>query len=148
MLPSGRSSRSKQRVARMGDRVFLQAMYDLDNARALIGPHKSYLAANLAHQAAEKALKAAVWSAGGHEPPWKHSLRQLAELAVSEPSQIPAAVTGAIATLNPIYEKTRYPSGDVTDPIPADLINDTVAQDAIGAAEEIMSWVRGLTRQT
>jgi HEPN domain-containing protein len=129
----------------MGDRFFRQAEYDLENARALIGPGRSYLAANLAHQAAEKALKAAVWFVSGTEPPWKHPLRQLAELAVPDPSHIPAAVGAAIAVLNPIFEQTRYPSGDVTDPIPADLIDDTIAQDAIAAAEEVMAWVRQIT---
>jgi HEPN domain-containing protein len=128
----------------MGDRYFRQATYDLDNARALVGPRQSYLAANLAHQAAEKALKAAVWSVSGEEPPWKHSLRQLAELTVSSPSLIPVEVAAAIATLNPIFEQTRYPSGVVTDPIPADLISDAIARDAIGAAEEVMSWVQQL----
>jgi HEPN domain-containing protein len=145
-MSSGRRPPKRgSRVVAMGNRFFRQAEYDLDNARSLVRPHSSYLAANLAHQAAEKALKAAVWSLVGQEPPWKHSLRQLAELAVTDPSHIPAAVAAAIAVLNPIFEDTRYPSGDVADPIPADLISEATAQDAIGAAEEVMLWIHRLT---
>lgn len=128
----------------MGERFFRQAEHDLENARRLVGPLQSYLAANLAHQAAEKALKAAVWSISGKEPPWKHPLRLLAELLVSDPSQIPPAIATAIAALNPIFELSRYPSGDVSDPIPADMITDSIALDAIAAAEEVMAWVSRL----
>jgi len=132
----------------MGERFFRQAERDLEIAHSVVAPRSAYLAAKLAHQAAEKALKAAVWSLQGREPPWKHPLRQLAESAVDDPSQIPASVGAAIAFLNPLFEQTRYPSGDVTAPIPADLIDEGVALEAIAAAEEVLAWVRRLTGQT
>lgn len=139
-----RRARGRRRTHVMGERFLLQAERDIEFARILVVPRGYYLAANLAHQAAEKALKGGCWRVCGEEPPWKHSLRQLAELLVDDPSQIPDRVAAAIASLNPIFEQTRYPSANVGDPIPADLVDAAVAQDALGAADEVMRWVRQL----
>src|SRR5438093_12743010 len=99
--PRGRR-RTHLRTHLMGERFFRQSERDLEIAHSVVAPRSAYLAANLAHQAAEKALKAAVWSLQGREPPWKHPLRQLAESAVDDPSQIPASVGAAIAFPNPL----------------------------------------------
>jgi len=126
----------------MGERFLLQAERDIEFADALVVPRGYYLAANLAHQATEKALKGACWRVRGEQPPWKHSLRQLAELLVDDPKQLPESLVAAIAILNPILEQTRYPSGNVADPIPSDWVDETSARDALAAANEVILWTR------
>jgi HEPN domain-containing protein len=131
----------------MGQRLWQQAERDMEFAQVLMQPRGYYLAANLAHQAAEKSLKAACWHLRGEEPPWRHGLEHTAQLLVQNPQDIPATVAAAIALLNPIFEQTRYPSGDISEPIPSDLIGEVVAQDAIKAAEDVMTWARRLLQQ-
>jgi DNA-binding FadR family transcriptional regulator len=50
--------KATERASQMASRFWRQAEYDLAVARTLIKPGTAYVAANLAHQAAEKALKA------------------------------------------------------------------------------------------
>jgi HEPN domain-containing protein len=80
----------------------------------------------------------------GQEPPWGHLLRQLADLAVASPEEIPAAVYQAVDRLQPIFGETRYPSGRTSEPIPAELVSESVAHEALESAEEVMAWVRTL----
>lgn len=49
------------RVTVMSQRLWRQAERDLESARLMLQPRGYYVAANLAHQSAEKALKAAYW---------------------------------------------------------------------------------------
>lgn len=135
------------RPTRMGHRLWQQAERDLEFARVLMQPRGYYLAANLAHQAAEKSLKGACWHLRGEEPPWKHGLQHIAELLVEDPQSIPRRVQEAIALLNPVLERTRYPSGDVDEPIPSDLVGEDVARAAIESAEEVTTWTRELLRR-
>lgn len=53
----------------MGERLWRQATRDIRVARMLLHPENYYGAANFAHQAAEKALKAAHWHLRAEEPP-------------------------------------------------------------------------------
>lgn len=140
--------RGRRRTVLMGERFLMQAERDFEFARALVVPRGYYLAAYLAHQATEKALKGACWVVRREEPPWKHSLRQLAELLVDDPSQLPEGVTAGIAIRNPILEQTRYPSGNIADPIPSDLFDEVSARDALAAADEVILWVRQLFQST
>jgi HEPN domain-containing protein len=131
----------------MGRRFWQQSERDLEAARRLLQPGTYFAAASFAHQAAEKALKAAHWHLRAEEPPWRHdldvTLRRLAERAVVVPSDVIAAIDG----LRPIFEESRYPSGDVSDPIPADLITEGTARRSVELAEEVMTWVRDLLQQ-
>ena len=131
----------------MASRFWRQAEYDLAAARTLIRPGTAYVAANLAHQAAEKALKAGCWHARGQEPPWGHLLRQLTDLAVATPEEIPVPVYQAVDRLQPIFGETRYPSGRASEPIPAELIGESIAREALESAEEVMAWVRTLLQR-
>lgn len=131
----------------MGQRLMLQAERDLKFALVVFQPEGYYLTVVLAHQAAEKSLKAACWHLRGAEPPWRHGLDHVAQLLVNDAGDIPGKVSAAISVLNPIIEQTRYPSGNVADPIPSDLIPEHVAQAAIKATEEIMAWAKLLLQE-
>ena len=142
-----RKAKSRDRTLLMGQRFWRQAESDLRVARRLVQPDSYYVAANLAHQAAEKALKAAHWHLKGQEPAWKHSLMAMADVLVADYGDIPTRVREALSLLAPIYEHSRYPSGNVNDPIPADAIETDVAQAAIKAAEDVMTWVGPLLKE-
>ncbi len=131
----------------MGQRLWEQAERDLEFAYLVMRPRGYYLAANLAHQAAEKSLKAACWHLRGEEPPWKHGLEHFADLLTEDPEDVPGKVRAAIGLLNPVFEQTRYPSGDVDEPIPSDLVAEDVARVALESAEEVMAWTRALLQE-
>lgn len=139
--------RGTKRIVAMAQRFWQQAERDVELAPLLVQPRGYYLAAYLAHQAAEKALKAACWHLRGEEPPWKHALRSTADLLVLSPDNIPDSIQTAISLLNPILERSRYPSGNVEDPIPADSVGEEEARVALQAAGEIMKWVKQLLQE-
>jgi HEPN domain-containing protein len=128
----------------MGQRFWQTAQRDMAGARLMLQPDGWYIAAYLAHQATEKALKAAHWHLRAEEAPWTHDVADVAERLADQPSDIPAAARRALSVLEPVYEQTRYPSGNVTDPLPADLFGETEARAAIAAAEEVMAWAQML----
>src|SRR5438105_29691 len=78
--PPRRRRSTVPRTVRMGQRFWQQAERDLETARRLIGPDTYYAAASFAHQAAEKALKAACWHLRAEEPPWRHDLGRTFDL--------------------------------------------------------------------
>jgi HEPN domain-containing protein len=135
------------RTAIMGQRFWQQAERDLTAALMTLQPGGYYVAANLAHQAAEKALKAAHWHLRAEEPPWHHDLAKCTERVVERASAIPPEVDAAISRLEPMFERSRYPSADTSQPIPADLIGEAEARDAIVSAQEVMTWVQMLLQQ-
>jgi HEPN domain-containing protein len=102
------------------------------------------VAASLAHQAAEKSLKAAHWHLRGEEPPWTHDVRSLAERLAERIEDIPPPIRAAVALLAPVQERAHYPSTRLTEPIPVDLFGEGNAQSAIRSAREVMSWVQQL----
>jgi len=136
-----------QRTMLMGQRLWRTAERDLASARMNLQPGGYYVAAYLAHQATEKALKAAHWHQRGEEAPWTHDLSVVAERLTEQPGDIPAGVRVALAQLDPVYERSRYPTGNVNDPIPADLFGEQEGRLAIGSAEEVMAWVQTLLQR-
>jgi HEPN domain-containing protein len=131
----------------MGRRYLRQAESDLHVANRNILPGSHYVAASLAHQAAEKALKAAHWHVRGEEAPWRHDLNAAAERIAERVGVLPGSVDAALQRLDPLFERTRYPSGSVDEPIPVDLIDETIARQSVRDAEEVLAWVRTLFRQ-
>ena len=87
---------------------------DLVAARCIAGDPSApaRVAANLAQQAAEKALKAAIASAGG-EPPRSHDLVRLAQLAAGVVSL--SASADELRLLTDAHAQGRYP--DPIDPM-------------------------------
>jgi HEPN domain-containing protein len=140
-------ARGLPRTAVMGQRFMQQAERDLEAAQLSLHPRLYYVAANLAHQAAEKALKAAHWHLRAEEPRWSHDLGELAEGLTQTAGGIPAGVDRAIDLLEPLLELVRYPSGDAGEPIPAESVGDQQAASAVDAAAEVLAWVRGLLQQ-
>ncbi|MBI4321710.1 MAG: HEPN domain-containing protein [Chloroflexi bacterium] len=133
-----------KRTEIMGQRMWRQAESDLASARMMMQPGGFYVAANLAHQAAEKALKAAHWYIRGEEPPWTHHIRDLPERIVDKVEDIPSEILAEVAALDPMFERSRYPSSREEEPIPVDLVAREDAEDAIQAAEGIMAWLTKL----
>lgn len=131
----------------MGQRLFRQARADFASAERNLRPGDYFVASYLAHQAAEKALKAAVWHLWAEEPPWTHDLRACAARAADIAGSLPEALEQAIVVLNPLYTESRYPSGDVDEPVPVDLIGLEVARRGILAAREVLTWVEQLLQR-
>lgn len=131
----------------MGEWMWLQAERDLDSARIMLQPRGYYVAANLAHQAAEKALKAAHWYLKREEPSWTHDVAALAEQVTASVELIPGEVRLACRQLHPLYGMARYPSSIVEEPIPADIVGLDDAQTALQSAEEVIAWVRTLLQR-
>lgn len=136
--------RGARRTVQMGRRLWRQAASDLGVARMTLQPGGYYASVNFSYQAAEKSLKAARWHLRAEEPSWTHNLRELAEQLVAQVDEIPVTVRTAIDILLPMFEHSRYPSGRVEEPVPADLIGEGEARQAIQAAEEVMSWMHTL----
>ena len=132
------------RTVLMGRRLQEHAERDLHSASMMLQPGGYYVAANLASQAAEKSLKAAHWHLRAEEPPWTHDLGDLAERVTESTEDIPAAVLAAVSQLGPMFDRSRYPSGNAEEPIPPDLITEEDARLAIYAAEDVVKWVRTL----
>jgi HEPN domain-containing protein len=86
----------------------------------------------LAHQAAEKALKAYIIFLG-EDPPWKHDLELLLKRIKSFGIAIPPNVDSSIAILNP-FNTVRYP-GDEPEP---DLSERKLSLDS---ADIIVQWI-------
>lgn len=131
----------------MAQRFWRQSAYDLEAAKRLVYPGTWYAAASFAHQAAEKALKAAIWHVRGEEPPWTHALVACAELVSERVGSLPPNVQLAVERPQPLFEAVRYPSGIADDPIPADLITEEDAAAAIRFGEEVCVWVEKLLQQ-
>jgi len=87
------------------------------------------------HQAAEKALKAAIVYRTGQRPPYVHNLRQLLDQVLDlAPSSV---IVEAVLALNPHYRATRYPGV-------ADDLSFYVARNAerlLGQMEQVFQWV-------
>ena len=129
----------KRRLGRMPSR-----------ALGFAAAHPTCSAPKLGHtafQQAEKALKAAFSHLRAEEPPWNHQLAKIAERVAERGEGLPDAVASAVTRLEPFLEQARYPSGDVRDPIPADLVGEREAKAAIERAEEVLAWVSELLRR-
>lgn len=132
----------------MGLRLWLQSQRDLRTARFLLTPETYYASSNYAHQAAEKALKAGCWLLRNEEPPWKHDLVRCLDLLSVRTDDVPSSVRLAVEQLQPLFDATRYPSGNAEEPIPADLIDRDEAERGIRQSEEVVEWVRELLPRT
>jgi HEPN domain-containing protein len=135
------------RTVAMARRFMAQAEADLAAAEYLLPSPHGFAAVRQAFDAAEKALKAAHFHVLAEEPSYTHDVAALVERLEERTGPAPGAVEAAIDALVPVFERVRYPSGLVSDPIPADTIRREDAEAAIGAAGEVMVWVRQLLAQ-
>lgn len=93
----------------------------------------------MAHQAAEKALKAAVLAVTREYPPMTHNLRTLAQRTGLTP---PDDVLTAMLRLAPHYTASRYP--DVSDGPPELAYNRAIALELLRASDEVREWATKL----
>ena len=96
-----------------------------------------------AHQAAEKALKAAMLHASLEA--WGHSVVRLLAILADGEAEAPASLMDFARLLDRHYIPTRYPD-NLPDGAPTDFYRVADADEAIGAAEAIIAYCRGEAR--
>jgi HEPN domain-containing protein len=106
-------------------------MRDLDDATYARDGKRFNLSCFLAQQAAEKAIKAFLYS-NGAESVWGHSVAELCEDS---------------AALDRFYIPTRYPNG-LPGGIPADAYTVEDADRALSMAEQVVSFIRKRLEKT
>lgn len=118
-------------------RWFRQAQADLDVVRTLRASQHYAAACFHSQQAAEKALKAVLYSQGARVV-LGHAVRQLAQQCqVHDPTF--ARVFGGAALLDQFYIPTRYPNGLPAPATPSDTYTDDQAGAAQAAAERVLA---------
>lgn len=122
-----------------GDRWARQAERDIDDARYALGGKRFNLACFLSQQAAEKAVKAFLYSQGALDV-WGHSVADLCEQAEDFDKDFRQLRT-RISPLDKYYIPTRYPNG-LPGGIPAEAFDEADARGAISQAEEALQFVR------
>jgi len=113
-------------------------MRDLRHAENAVRDEDYEWAAFAAQQAAEKALKALVFSLGGEA--WGHSITGLAE-AVPESVAVPSSAMEAAKRLDKHYIPARYPNG-FAESYPGKLYTRGEAEGAIHDAKQIIEFIR------
>ncbi len=122
------------------ERLIKQAERDLQNARKNIGIEAFEVAAFLAEQSVEKHLKAAWMVVKAEAPPRTHSLTEL-----GDPLGVPPDHRRHLVYLNADYTTARYP--DAANGIPYEVYDRATAEAKVGAAEEVFTWLRQLTKR-
>lgn len=111
--------------------------YDLECARIMLDNGRHNYAVWLARQAVEKALKACFLVVLKQPIPKEHNLVSLATECFSE---FPTELRAHLSFLNPHYTTTRYVDAAVGQP--RDLYDQTMAQDALSRAGEVITWLK------
>lgn len=120
------------------DRWCLQARADLETAQFLLDGEKFYMACFVAHQAAEKALKAYLFSRGAATV-FGHSIDRLCrDCAVHDPEF--ERVRARAKNLDHYYIEARYPNG-LPDQTPVEFFERTDAQAAVTQARDVVDTV-------
>jgi HEPN domain-containing protein len=116
-----------------------QARRDLDDAEFAASGSRWNLACFLSQQAAEKALKAFLFSRGA-EAVWGHSVAELChEAAAQDPAF--AKLGAEAAALDQYYIPTRYPNG-LPGGIPADAYTRSDGDRALALCRTVIGLVR------
>ncbi len=112
------------------------AIVDLEEAFDALKRGRYNWALFAAHQAVEKALKAAIMVLKRARPPRTHDLtRLLAELDI----EIPRELATAVSELSPYYTAARYPNAGLERPWEA--ISRETAERLVGAARRVVELV-------
>ncbi|MDK2465258.1 MAG: HEPN domain-containing protein [Candidatus Korarchaeota archaeon] len=125
-------------VSRSGD-WFRQAVRDLEFAKRALEDGFYEWACLIAHQAAEKAVKALHQMLGNEV--WGHSVSRLLQ-ALPEESRPPRELVEMAKELDQHYIPSRYPNAH-PEGAPMDYYTREQAERAISYASEILEWVRG-----
>ena len=114
---------------------WLQALEDLETARANIKTKRYYASVFFSQQAAEKALIPFYIESKRDYPPRTHNM-----LEISRELNVPEEVLDAVIELNPEYFVTRYP--DAANGVPAEMYTEKKAQFHFEKAEVVIHWVK------
>jgi HEPN domain-containing protein len=126
------------------ERWLMQSERDLDDAKYVSSGKRYNVTCFLAHQAAEKALKAYLYSRGNTEV-WGHSVAELcADSAANDPDF--SKLKTKTASLDKYYIPTRYPNG-LPGGIPSDVYQEEDAKQAVLLTDEIIKFVREKIRK-
>lgn len=120
-------------------RWFEEAVSDLDTARYLANGARYNTACFMGQQAAEKAMKAFLYSHEVEEP-WGHSVDTLIHDGISYDSTLDT-VRDLGAVLDKYYIPTRYPNG-LPGGLPSKAYTADDARQAITAADRVLAAVR------
>ena len=120
-----------------------EAEWDLDTARILHREARYNAAAFYAHQAAEKAVKALLYSI--NEAPWGHSVRVLLERYFEKIGEWDEQLLSRARELDRHYIPSRYPNAHPAG-TPHEAYDEEAARRAIEAAEAILNYARGRIR--
>ena len=121
------------------ERWLSQSERDWDDAKYVSGGKRYNLACFLAQQAAEKALKAYLYSQGDTEI-WGHSAAELCADASTHDMDF-SKLRSKAASLDKYYIPTRYPNG-LPDGIPSDVYQEEDAKQAILLTDEIIAFIK------
>lgn len=124
-----------------GERWLRQAKRDLDDARYLFEGCRYNQSCFIAQQAAEKALKAFLYSKGA-EQVWGHSVSELCTDATGIDSAFERLKADATA-LDKYYIPTRYPNG-LPGGIPSDAYLEEDAESALSHAKRVLDAVESI----
>lgn len=123
---------------REAERWLTQAKRDLDDANFAKRGKRYNLACFLYQQAAEKALKAYLYSKELEEI-WGHSVAELCDEARKYNRGVSVLMRDA-ASLDKFYIPTRYPNG-LPGGIPSDVFQEKDAKDARSSSSKIIRFV-------
>jgi HEPN domain-containing protein len=121
-------------------RWFSEALWDLDTAKILHREKRYNAAVFYSHQAAEKAVKALLYSV--NEAPWGHSIRELLQrYFMRVGSQVDERLLTLARELDRHYITSRYPNA-LPSGTPHEVYDEEVSNRVIRAAEELIGFVR------
>jgi HEPN domain-containing protein len=121
-------------------RWFSEALWDLDTAKILHREKRYNAAVFYSHQAAEKAVKALLYSV--NEAPWGHSIRELLQrYFMRVGSQVDEKLLTLARELDRHYITSRYPNA-LPSGTPHEVYDEEVSSRVIRAAEELIGFVR------
>jgi len=124
------------------ERWFSGALWDLDTAKILFEKKRYNAAVFYAHQAAEKAVKALLYSI--NEAPWSLSIRSLLHrFFKSQKINIDENIMSLARELDLHYIPSRYPNA-YSSGTPHEAYDERVSYNALKATEKIIEFVRRL----
>lgn len=127
-----------------GMRWLLQARQDLDDAKYSLLGKRYHLACFLSQQAAEKALKAVIYSKG-EEIVLGHSVARLLKSAIRYDPDM--EMIKGTAGLDKYYIPTRYPNG-LPGGVPYEAFDNEDALKAIGLASQVIEYIQHIMETT
>lgn len=124
------------------ERWFSEALWDLETAEILHKEKRYNAAVFYSHQAAEKAVKALLYSV--NEASWGHSIRTLLDRYFEKMKRKPDDVLMSFAReLDRHYIPSRYPNA-LPAGTPHEAYDSEVSSRVINAAKEVVEFVRGV----